>query len=626
MYDSLFNLRVFASGRTLWVGGTKAATLTPDANFNCAFTVCDSIQSIKDLFFLCMASAGVGFRILDSDVAKFPHLRNDLTYEHRPYIKKPKIERQDKTILEWIDESRGEVAIVVGDSKEGWTQACGYFFELHTEQYPMVKKITLIYDNCRPKGERLKTFGGWSSGHETLQVMFEKLILIISNHPTGVMEADNLLDFNNIIGENINSGGVRRMAETGIGSPSNPKFVGAKTNINYSDPNDPLRHRRASNNSCWHETRPSLADLGDLTREGRSRNLPFEKYGIFDHIYRRGEPGFINVLAALMRRADFEGFNPCFEILLRRNGVCNLSSVVLSACVKKDRFGNYYIDWQMLESMLRLAARIGCRMTNVTMTLPHWDIVQKTDRLVGVSLTGFMDLCNLIDMHPLSSESRSFLQKCRAIVNEEVDRYAFKMRIPRPRLACTIKPEGSQSKMPGCSSGAGQWPYPEEEFVEQRIRISQSDVLVGVMEQLGHPVELDVTDSNTSVVSFPVRRTPSKFKLNAIEQLELYYLFQENYTDHNTSYTVYVGEDEWDGIVKHVYSNWDRMIACSFFSASDKTSYPQMPYEPISQARYLELVSRIRPFDYSLLQAVEQNDGATEIVDAECANGVCPTR
>jgi hypothetical protein len=296
---------------------------------------------------------------------------------------------------------------------------------------------------------------------------------------------------------------------------------------------------------------------------------------------------------------------------------------------RQSLYGEYDIDWKNLERALRLAARIGCRQTNVTMSLPHWDAVQKEDRLVGVSLTGFMDLCNLVGMHPLSETASRFLERCRAIVNNEVDYYSFIMRIPRPRLACTVKPEGSQSKMPGCSSGAGEWPYADSEYVFQRIRISDSDLLTRVMEMTGHLVEKDVTDPNTDVVRFPVRRTPQSYKLSAIEQLELYFRFQEHYTDHNTSYTVHVKDHEWDGLIAKVDRDWDRMISCSFFADFDtgvNSPYPQLPYERITKGQYDEAVAAIRPFDYSLLQQIEVYDSATDITEGDCINGACPVR
>jgi ribonucleoside-diphosphate reductase alpha chain/ribonucleoside-triphosphate reductase len=50
LFDNIFNLRQFLSGRTFWVGGTDVAANYPMANYNCAFTVVDKFDKYKDIF------------------------------------------------------------------------------------------------------------------------------------------------------------------------------------------------------------------------------------------------------------------------------------------------------------------------------------------------------------------------------------------------------------------------------------------------------------------------------------------------------------------------------------------------------------------------------------------------
>ena len=38
LFDNLFNLRTFTSGRTLYMGGTEVVDKYPLSNYNCAFT------------------------------------------------------------------------------------------------------------------------------------------------------------------------------------------------------------------------------------------------------------------------------------------------------------------------------------------------------------------------------------------------------------------------------------------------------------------------------------------------------------------------------------------------------------------------------------------------------------
>lgn len=55
-FDSMFNLRQFLSGRTLWVGGAEGgvAEKYPLANFNCSYVTIRSWDDLGDLFYLLL--------------------------------------------------------------------------------------------------------------------------------------------------------------------------------------------------------------------------------------------------------------------------------------------------------------------------------------------------------------------------------------------------------------------------------------------------------------------------------------------------------------------------------------------------------------------------------------------
>ena len=118
LFDAMFNLKQALSGRTLWVGGTEVAEKYPLANFNCAFTIMDSVEAIRDLFYLLMVGTGVGFRILKEDVAKFPKVKQDIKLTHKEYVAKPKMFRDELSSLEFFGDFP-KVTIKIGDSKEG---------------------------------------------------------------------------------------------------------------------------------------------------------------------------------------------------------------------------------------------------------------------------------------------------------------------------------------------------------------------------------------------------------------------------------------------------------------------------------------------------------------------------
>lgn len=56
LFDNMFHLRQFLSGRTLWVGGSEGgvAEKYPLANFNCSFINIRSWADLGDLFYLLL--------------------------------------------------------------------------------------------------------------------------------------------------------------------------------------------------------------------------------------------------------------------------------------------------------------------------------------------------------------------------------------------------------------------------------------------------------------------------------------------------------------------------------------------------------------------------------------------
>ena len=616
LYENVYNLRQFLSGRTLWLGGTDISSEYGTGNYNCAFCVIDEFSKFSELFYLLMIGTGVGFRVLKDDVEKLPAVRTDIRVMHEYYRPLPLEERQDNTALSFDADT---AVITVGDSKEGWTQALEYFLKmLYSHSYVKLTKIVFNYNHVRPKGERLKRFGGTASGHESLKIMFEKISSAITR--LGIEEGKgkcrlrpiHCLDICNIIGENVVVGGVRRTAEVGIIDSDDEECIQAKSQLYYTNEqnewieNKAISHRKLSNNSIFYETKPTRQQLHwQITQMKLS-----------------GEPGFINAQAARQRRADFEGVNPCAEILLRDRGLCNLTTLNVAAFVN-DSQG---LDLEGLLEAQRLSVRAGLRMTCLELELHEWDRVQRKDRLLGVSLTGWQDAMSSLEYS--TEEEAGLLRQLRRTAHEEAARYADKLGVPHPLLICTIKPEGTLSLLPGVSSGLH---HSHSKFFVRRIRINANDPLVKVCQRLGYPVlPENGQDSDTctvKVVEFPqespVRRT--KYEVSALEQLETYRRFMKNYVDHNASITVTVKNDEWDVVEDWLYSNWDDVVALSFL-ALDDNFYPLLPYEGITEEEYNKRVSQMRPFIPSLLTEYEKQESNAQDLEAGCENGVCPVR
>ena len=614
MYDNMFNLRQFLSGRTLWVGGTEVAAKYSTSNFNCSGVVLSEVEAFHDLFYLLLVGSGVGIRVLPSDVAKLPRFRVNVEVDHIPYSPLPKAQRAQLTSVSFT--SQGTSAIItVGDSKGGWSKALYFYLSILTDpEYLNVSSVDFIYDNVRPKGEKLKTFGGTASGHESLLNMIQKITDVIkddSRLPARKLQTIDVLDICNIIGENVAVGGVRRTAENILFDVNDISIREAKSQL-YVDGklNEKIAHRAMSNNSIFFESKPTVPTLHD----------------IFKSIRYTGEPGFLNAEAARKRLPEMEMVNPCFEILLPNKGMCNLTTVNVFAFVYVTPEGTHKLDIEGLLKAQRMSARAGMRMSLVELELHKWDQAKQSVRIVGCSLTGYQDTVNALNMH--IDEQRTLLVALRTVANEAAAEYAKELGVDAPRLVTTVKPEGSLSQLPTVSSGIH---HQHSEYFVRRVRINAHDPLLKVVEELGYPVHNEVgqTGDNvrTRVVEFPVHAPAGRTKENvgAIEQLENYKMFMDFYTDHNTSVTIYVRENEWEAVVEWVHDNWDTMIGISFLPASDSV-YQLLPYEEISREEYTRRKSEMRPFVPALISKYEVEEVLIDAGTEGCESGMCPVR
>ena len=421
----------------------------------------------------------------------------------------------------------------------------------------------------------------------------------------------DLLDIANIIGENVVSGGVRRTSEIGLIDQDDPTCIQAKSNL-YKQVGDrweidkSIAHRQMSNNSIFYTRKP--------TREQLHWHLQQMRYS--------GEPGWVNQEAGAKRRPNFNGVNPCGEILLDNHGLCNLTTVNVMAFVQLDGT----LDRAGLLEAQRLSARAGYRMTCRELEIHEWNAVQQRDKLLGCSLTGWQDMVNATGME--REEEAELLAELRKTAHEAARKYADALGMAEPLLVTTVKPEGTLSLLPTVSSGVH---YSHAPYYVRRVRISAEDPLCKVCEELGYPVFPEVgqtaEDCRTKVVEFPVKAPAGRVKadVSAIEQLENYKMFMTHYVDHNCSITIHVRQNEWDAVEEWVWKNWDDIVALSFLSLDDNF-YELMPYEEISREEYEQRRAAMKPFNPSLISKYEKEETELDIGATECVGGVCPVR
>jgi ribonucleoside-diphosphate reductase alpha chain/ribonucleoside-triphosphate reductase len=215
LFSNMYNMKQFVSGRTLWIGGTQAASRCSLANFNCAAINITKWEDLCDLFYLLMVGTGVGFKSTKQSASDMTKIRSNTTLIHSQYVPLSKRDRLEHTKL--VTLPNGFAKIYVGDSKEGWVQSLRSYLEILTNQeYEYIHTIKISYNSVRPRGERLRTFGGTSSGPEPLKEMFDGIDKTLKSKldswvtPLNVDEKGyvrvrpiHIMDIGNLIGQNV---------------------------------------------------------------------------------------------------------------------------------------------------------------------------------------------------------------------------------------------------------------------------------------------------------------------------------------------------------------------------------------------------------------------------------------
>lgn len=571
---------IMPSMRLLWASGDAVRKNNASA-FNCTYTAIDNLDRFKEILFLLTSGCGVGFSVESHVVDKLPEVET----QFRPAAG-----------AGWMNPIE---TFVVPDSREGWADA----LDVGVKAWFNGDDVAFDYSQIRPLGARLKTFGGRASGPEPLQNLLDFTRSIILNAQGRKLRPIEVHDICTKIAEIVVAGGTRRSSEISLSDLDDEEMRNAKFGNFFEDPK--IKHRVMANNSVAYKSKPSqeefIQEWLSLVKSHSGERGIYNREGTLKQMPERRQEVTTEEIAASM------GLNPCAEINLRSNEMCNLTSVV---CRADDDEAN-------LSRKVRLATILGTyqsTLTNFIYLSPIWKDNCDQERLLGVSLNGQFDCPTVREPH--------VLQNLKGIALATNKDFSHRFNINESVAITCTKPEGTGSQMLNCSSGA----HPRyAQFYIRRVRIAKSDPLFTMMRDQGVPFKHD--NNTTMVMEFPIAAPAvsiTRNDISAIEQLEHWKVVKSNYAEHTVSMTVYVGVDEWIRVANWVWDNWDLVGGISFLPKEDENHvYKLAPYEEIDETKYKELSSEFPKIDYSQLSIYELEDQTQGAKEAACASGAC---
>ena len=570
--QAIMGLEVMPSMRSLMTAG-PAAERDNTCMYNCSYLAVDDLKSFDEAMFILLCGTGVGFSVERQSISKLPEV--------------PEL-------------FESETNIVVKDSKEGWAKSLRQLIALlYSGEVP-----TWDVSKVRPAGAPLKTFGGRASGPAPLVDLFNFTIATFRKASGRKLSSVECHDIMCKIGEVVVVGGVRRSAMISLSNLSDDRMRSAKSGAWWE--NNP--QRALANNSVSYTEKPD--------------NLSFMKEWMALVESGSGERGIFNreaskKQAALNGRRDpnYEfGTNPCSEIILRPSQFCNLTECVVRATDTLDT----------LSEKVRLATILGTIQSTFT-KFPYlrkqWTDNTADERLLGVSLTGIMD-------NPLMTLTNNGLEKTlehlKAIAVSTNAEWAERLGIPVSAAITCVKPSGTVSQLVDSASGIHAR---HSKYYIRTVRGDNKDPLTQFMKDQGIPHEPDVfKPDQTTVFSFPQKAPDGAVctaDMSAIEQLEMWLMYQRNWCEHKPSVTINVKGEEWLEVGAFVYKHFDEMSGVSFLPFNEHT-YQQAPYQDCGKSDY-EMLKSVMPkrIDWSKLSEYENEDNTSGSQTLACSGDSC---
>src|SRR5690606_3683038 len=216
------------------------------------------------------------------------------------------------------------------------------------------------------------------------------------------------------------------------------------------------------------------------------------------------------------------------------------------------------------------------------------------------------------------------LEDLRQVAIDTNKEWAELLGIPQSTAVTCVKPSGTVSQLVDSASGIHAR---HSQYYIRTVRGDNKDPLTRYMKDAGIPNEPDVMKPDaTTVFSFPQKAPAGAVTRNdmtAIEQLELWLVYQRHWCEHKPSITVSVRDHEWVDVGAWVFKHFDEVSGISFLPHSDH-SYKQAPYQECSQREYEDAVSLMpEVIDWTDLRFYETEDATSGTQTLACASGAC---
>jgi ribonucleoside-triphosphate reductase len=504
--------------------------------YNCSVTYVDRDEVFKEIMWVLLNGAGVGFSVESRFINKLSNIRKRDTTSHFVHV--------------------------IDDSIEGWAIAID---TLLFSYFNGTQKVLFDYSKIRTKGELIadEFIAPGPEGLKKSLDLIEKLLDIkLANNDFKLSSLD-CHDIICILSDAVLSGGVRRSALISLFDKDDTLMLKCKTGNWWIDA--PWRAR--ANNSA-------KILKSALTKE------ELDSYKEF--IKQFGEPGVLLV-------DDIDMLcNPCVEIGFKPINpftnkscwsFCNLNEIIGSHCKTEQDF--YYA--------CKAAAILGtfqASYTKFSFLGKDTEELIRWEALLGVSITGIMN-------NPQILVNPDILQKGAEIVKETNKIVAELIGINQSARTTCIKPSGNASVLAKTASGI----HPAHAHNYFRTIQLNKETPVAKYLSLNYPELLEEgvwSSTNSDYACFiPMQETKEtivKSQIDELKFLETVKIVYENWVlpgsnkklgysntiTHNVSNTVSV--TDWDKTFDYIYENKESFCGLSFLPNSGDKVYKQSPF------------------------------------------------